>query len=238
MPLPLLISLKNLSLIMTSGIVFADSEVPSITSLTLYGNVDVSGTSNPDQYYIKARIEDWESQPVEIGEFKTSMFHGLFVDPPTEYIGKTIIISTGASAKLLGLESEKKLMGHGVSACATCDAFFFKDKKVFVVGGGDSAMEEALFLTKFASSVTILHRRDKFRASKIMQDKELKNDKIDVMWNSTVVEMLGEPDQGGLKSVKINNTITNKEVVVSCDGLFLGIGHKPNSNIFSHINIP
>ncbi len=151
-----------------------------------------------------------------------------------EFLSKSIIISTGASAMLLGLESERKLMGFGVSACATCDGFFFKDKKVFVVGGGDSAMEEAMFLTKFASSVTIIHRRDKFRASKIMQDKALKNDKIDVMWNSTVVEMLGEPDQGGLKSVKINNTITNKEVEVSCDGLFLGIGHKPNSNIFSN----
>ena len=150
-----------------------------------------------------------------------------------EFLSNSIIISTGASAKLLGLESESKLMGYGVSACATCDGFFFKDKKVFVVGGGDSAMEEAMFLTKFASSVTIIHRRDKFRASKIMQDKAMNNDKIDVMWNSSVIDMIGEPDQGGLKSVILSNSNTQEKTEEECDGLFLGIGHKPNSGIFS-----
>jgi len=148
------------------------------------------------------------------------------------YQSHSIIISTGASAKLLGLESERKLMGYGVSACATCDAFFFKDKKVFVVGGGDSAMEEAMFLTKFASSVTIVHRRDSFRASKIMQDKALSNDKIDVMWNSSIIDMIGEPNNGGLKSVDIKNVETNEITNYNCDGLFLGIGHTPNSKIF------
>ena len=123
-------------------------------------------------------------------------------------------------------------MGYGVSACATCDAFFFKDKKVFVVGGGDSAMEEAIFLTKFASSVTIIHRRDSFRASKIMQDKALNNDKIDVMWNSSVLDMIGEPEDGGLKSLLIENVLENKTIEVDADGLFLGIGHTPNSEIF------
>ena len=149
-----------------------------------------------------------------------------------EFLSDSIIISTGASAKLLGLESEKKLMGYGVSACATCDAFFFRDKKVFVVGGGDSAMEEALFLTKFASSVTIIHRRDKFRASKIMQDKALSNDKIDVMWNSSIVDMIGEPDEGGLKSIMIKSTIDGSVDKIDSDGVFLGIGHTPNSDIF------
>ena len=149
-----------------------------------------------------------------------------------EFLSDSIIISTGASAKLLGLESEKKLMGYGVSACATCDAFFFRDKKVFVVGGGDSAMEEALFLTKFASSVTIIHRRDKFRASKIMQDKALSNDKIDVMWNSSVVDMIGEPDKGGLKSIMVKSTIDGSIDKIDSDGVFLGIGHTPNSDIF------
>ena len=149
-----------------------------------------------------------------------------------EFLSDSIIVSTGASAKLLGLESEKKLMGYGVSACATCDAFFFRDKKVFVVGGGDSAMEEALFLTKFASSVTIIHRRDKFRASKIMQDKALSNDKIDVMWNSSIVDMIGEPDKGGLKSIMVKSTIDGSIDKIDSDGVFLGIGHTPNSDIF------
>ena len=149
-----------------------------------------------------------------------------------EFICKSVIISTGASAKLLGLDSEKKLMGYGVSACATCDGFFFKDKKVFVVGGGDSAIEEAMFLTKFASSVTIIHRRDKLRASKIMQEKALNNEKIDFIWNSSVIDMIGEPNDGGLKSVILSNIITNESKEVTCDGLFLGIGHKPNSDIF------
>ena len=149
-----------------------------------------------------------------------------------EYLSDTIIISTGASAKLLGLESETRLMGYGVSACATCDAFFFKDKKVFVIGGGDSAMEEAIFLTKFASSVTIVHRRDAFRASKIMQDRALSNEKIDVIWNSEVVDMIGDEKDKGLESVILRNVITNKETNHLVDGLFLGIGHSPNSKLF------
>ena len=150
----------------------------------------------------------------------------------TKYTAETIIISTGASAKLLGLEAEKKLMGYGVSACATCDAFFFKDKKVFVVGGGDSAMEEAIFLTKFASSVTIVHRRDEFRASKIMQERAFSNDKIDILWNAEVIDLIGDKSKGGLESVLIKDVITNKEKKYDVDGLFLGIGHSPNSEIF------
>ncbi len=151
-----------------------------------------------------------------------------------EYKSKTIIISTGASAKLLGLQSESKLMGHGVSACATCDGFFYKDKSVLVVGGGDTAMEEANYLTKFASKVTIVHRRDEFRASKIMQDRVLKNPKIDVMWNSSVVDMLGEVSEGGLKAVKIKNILSQHVNEVQCDGIFIAIGHQPNSKIFSN----
>jgi len=149
-----------------------------------------------------------------------------------EYLSDSIIISTGASAKLLGLESEKRLMGYGVSACATCDAFFFKDKKVFVIGGGDSAMEEAIFLTKFASSVTIVHRRDVFRASKIMQERALSNDKIDVIWNSEVIDMIGDEKDKGLESVILRDMMTNEETNHSVDGLFLGIGHSPNSRLF------
>jgi thioredoxin reductase (NADPH) len=148
------------------------------------------------------------------------------------YRTETIIVSTGASAQLLGLESESKLMGHGVSACATCDGFFFKDKKVLVVGGGDSAMEEALFLTKFASSVLIVHRRDVFRASKIMQDRAFNNPKIDVLWNSKIENMLGNPENGGLTGVTLKNTQTGDLSEMDCDGVFLAIGHIPNSDLF------
>ena len=151
-----------------------------------------------------------------------------------EYKASSLIIATGASAKLLGLESESKLMGYGVSACATCDAFFFKDKEVLVVGGGDSAMEEATYLTKFCSKVTIVHRRDSFRASKIMQDRALSNEKIDVMWNSSVIDMLGDPNKNGLESVLIKDTVSGEEREHKCDGVFLGIGHKPNSDLFKN----
>ena len=149
-----------------------------------------------------------------------------------KYSANALIIATGASAKLLGLESESKLMGYGVSACATCDAFFFKDKEVLVVGGGDSAMEEANYLTKFCSKVTLVHRRDSFRASKIMQDRVLSNDKINVMWNSSIVDMIGDPNKNGLESVLIKDTISGEQHEHKCDGVFLGIGHKPNSDLF------
>jgi thioredoxin reductase (NADPH) len=149
-----------------------------------------------------------------------------------EYESDTVIVATGASAKLLGLENESKLMGHGVSACATCDGFFFKDKEILVVGGGDSAMEEANYLTRFASKVTLVHRRDSFRASKIMQERVLKNSKIEVLWNSEIADMYGEPDKGGLTGVKIKNTLDGKFSDLECDGVFVAIGHKPNSDLF------
>ena len=148
-----------------------------------------------------------------------------------EYTADTIIISTGASARLLGLDSEKELMGYGVSACATCDGFFFKEKEVLVVGGGDSAAEEAIFLTKFASKVTIVHRRDEFRASKIMADRVLNNEKIDIMWNSAIEDIHGAKDTG-VTGVKIKDTISGDLRDVSCDGIFMAIGHVPNTNIF------
>ncbi len=150
------------------------------------------------------------------------------------YESDTIIIATGASAKLLGLDSESKLMGYGVSACATCDGFFFKDKEILVVGGGDSAMEEANYLTRFASKVTLVHRRDSFRASKIMQNRVLKNPKIEVMWNSVILDMYGEPDRGGLTGVKIQNTLNKESFKMDCDGVFIAVGHNPNSDLFSN----
>ena len=149
------------------------------------------------------------------------------------YKTHSIIISTGASAKLLGIESESKLMGYGVSACATCDGFFFKEKKVIVIGGGDSAMEEALFLTKFAKNVTVVHRRNKLRASQIMQKRAFENPKIDFIWDSTVDKILGTTTKG-VQEVVLENLKTNKKINYKCDGVFLAIGHKPNTSIFKN----
>ena len=148
-----------------------------------------------------------------------------------EYSADALIISTGARAKLLGIESESHLMGYGVSACATCDGFFFKEKEIAVVGGGDSAMEEAMYLTKFAKKVTVIHRREELRASKIMQDRAMKNPKIEWIWNSQVVEVLGS-QKGGVHGLKLENTITGETSEFATQGLFLAIGHIPNTAIF------
>jgi thioredoxin reductase (NADPH) len=149
-----------------------------------------------------------------------------------EYSAEAIIISTGATARLLGLESESELMGHGVSACATCDGFFFRDKKVLVVGGGDSAMEEATFLTKFASEVVLIHRRDEFRASKIMIDRALANPKISVEYNSNVDDIIGTKETG-VTAVRLKDTISGAKRDVVCDGIFMAIGHIPNTQLFN-----
>ena len=141
------------------------------------------------------------------------------------YEFKSVIISSGASAKWLDVKGEKELQGHGVSACATCDGFFFKEKEVIVVGGGDSAMEEALFLTKFAKKVYIVHRRDSFRASKIMQDRVLGNDKIEVLWNKEVTEIHGSES---VESVSLSDTKDGSSSEVNIDGVFMAIGHTPN----------
>ena len=151
-----------------------------------------------------------------------------------KYESESIIISTGASARLLGLDAEKELMGNGVSACATCDGFFYKDKKVVVVGGGDSAMEEATFLTKFASSVTIIHRRDEFRASKIMVERAIKNPKISILYNTIVKNIIGTKDSG-VESIEIEEVKSKKSSIFNCDGVFMAIGHVPNTKIFNDI---
>ncbi|MGB1585896.1 MAG: thioredoxin-disulfide reductase [Thermoplasmatota archaeon] len=145
------------------------------------------------------------------------------------YTGKTVIVATGSSAKWLGIESEQKLMGRGVSACATCDGFFFKDKDVIVVGGGDTAMEEATFLTKYASKVTIVHRRDEFRASKIMAKRAMEHPKIEIQWNRQVKEVLGTDKVEG---VLLESTVGEDDVTVPADGFFMAIGHKPNTDLF------
>jgi thioredoxin reductase (NADPH) len=144
---------------------------------------------------------------------------------------RALIIATGASAKLLGLEAERKLMGHGVSTCATCDGFFFQDQEVLVVGGGDSALEEAIFLTKFATRVTVIHRRDKLRASKIMQEKAFKNPKIEFVWDSTLQDILDANAQK-VTLVHIRNLKTGAITERRADGIFVAIGHTPNTQIF------
>jgi thioredoxin reductase (NADPH) len=146
-----------------------------------------------------------------------------------EYRARTLIISTGASARMLGVSNESRLLGHGLSTCATCDGFFFRGVPIAVVGGGDSALEEATFLTRFASKVTLIHRRDELRASKIMQDRAFANDKIEFAWNSVVEDVLGADKVTGLR---LKNTVTGESSDLAVDGVFVAIGHDPNTKLF------
>lgn len=166
---------------------------------------------------------DLSSRPFKI---KTSSGEEISAD--------TLIVCSGASARLLGLESEKKLLGRGVSTCATCDGFFFKDKEIVVVGGGDSAVEEATFLTKFASKVTIIHRRDALRASKIMQKRAFDNPKVGFIWDSVVEDIRGS-EKDGVKGVALKNINTGETSEHPCEGMFVAIGHNPNTSIFKDV---
>ncbi|MGD0082831.1 MAG: thioredoxin-disulfide reductase [Acidimicrobiales bacterium] len=168
----------------------------------------------------KATRVDLSASPIEI-------WTG---DGPEPIRTRALIIATGARSLMLGLESEARLLGHGVSTCATCDGFFFRDKPIAVVGGGDSALEEALFLSKFGRSVTIIHRRKELRASKIMQDRAFRNEKIQFLWNSTVVDVLGE---SSLEGVRLRDTETGHEQDLEVEGLFVAIGHAPNTALFA-----
>jgi thioredoxin reductase (NADPH) len=186
-------------------------------------------------------MEEFKKQAVRFG---TETLFGevtaveLRKRPFTVAVGKDVltcdalIVATGASAKLLGIESEMRLMGHGVSACATCDGFFFRDKELVVVGGGDTAMEEATFLTKFATKVTVVHRRDQLRASKIMQERAEKNPKISFIWNSVVDEVYGDAKAGGVTGVRLKNVLNGSTEDFKTDGVFIAIGHEPNSKLF------
>ena len=158
----------------------------------------------------------------------------ITVDEETTYKSNSVIIATGATAKLLGLESESNLMGRGVSACATCDGFFFQDQEVAVVGGGDTAMEEALFLTRYATNVKIIHRRDELRASKIMQERAVSNPKIEFIWNTEVTDIIAN-ENGEVAKLKLHNLSTSDESELDINGLFIAIGHQPNTQIFDGI---
>ncbi|MFO1009019.1 MAG: thioredoxin-disulfide reductase [Planctomycetota bacterium] len=195
----------------------------------------------PDGVHGPKMMEDLQKQAERFGtELKFEMIEKIDLSkrPFTlksefgEFRAKTVIIATGASARLLGLPSEMELMGYGVSACATCDGAFFKQKKVLVVGGGDTAMEEANFLTRFATTVTIVHRRDEFRASKIMYDRAKANPKIEWLLNKEVVEVLSEGGKKKVRSVRVKDTRNGEVSEVACDGIFIAIGHEPNSKIF------
>ena len=164
-------------------------------------------------------------------DFKSKPFKAIS-ESGTEYTADSVIISTGAQARWLGLDSEKKFQGYGVSACATCDGFFFKEKKVAVIGGGNSAVEEALYLTNFASKVYLVHRRDELRAEKILQDRLFKNEKVECVWDSELKEIVGDEDPLNVKSINIKNTKTNETSSIELDGVFVAIGHDPATQIF------
>ena len=164
-------------------------------------------------------------------DFKCKPFKAIS-ESGTEYTADSVIISTGAQARWLGLDSEKKFQGYGVSACATCDGFFFKEKKVAVIGGGNSAVEEALYLTNFASKVYLVHRRDELRAEKILQDRLFKNEKVECVWDSELKEIVGDEDPLNVKSINIKNTKTNETSSIELDGVFVAIGHDPATQIF------
>ena len=164
-------------------------------------------------------------------DFKSKPFKAIS-ESGTEYTADSVIISTGAQARWLGLESEKKFQGFGVSACATCDGFFYKEKKVAVIGGGNSAVEEALYLTNFASKVYLVHRRNELRAEKILQDRLFKNEKVECVWDSELKEIVGDEDPLNVKSINITNTKTNETSNIELDGVFVAIGHDPATQIF------
>ena len=164
-------------------------------------------------------------------DFKTKPFKAIS-ESGTEYTADSVIISTGAQARWLGLDSEKKFQGFGVSACATCDGFFFKEKKVAVIGGGNSAVEEALYLTNFAPKVYLVHRRNELRAEKILQDRLFKNEKVECVWDSDLKEIIGDEDPLNVKSINIKNTKTSETSNIELDGVFIAIGHDPATQIF------
>jgi len=192
----------------------------------------ILGPPMMEKFEVQARRFGTEMIPEDVTAIDFSQRPFRLTTDSGEYLARTIIISTGASAKWLGLPSEQRLQGRGVSACATCDGFFFKGKDVAVIGGGDTAMEEANFLTRYANHVTVIHRRDALRASKIMQDRAFRNPKISFIWETDVTEVLGDDAITGLL---LRNLKTGEESVLPVQGLFLAIGHEPNTGLFKGV---
>jgi thioredoxin reductase (NADPH) len=192
----------------------------------------VLGPEMMEKFEAQARRFGTEMIPEDVSAVDFSKRPFKVTTDSGDYLARAIIIATGASAKWLGLPSEQRLQGRGVSACATCDGFFFKKKDVAVVGGGDTAMEEATFLTRYANHVTVIHRRDTLRASKIMQDRAFKNPKISFIWDTDVTEVLGEEEVTGLR---LRNVKTGEENILPVQGFFLAIGHRPNTDLFKGI---
>jgi thioredoxin reductase (NADPH) len=192
----------------------------------------ILGPPMMEKFEMQARRFGTEMIPEDVSEIDFNKRPFKVTADSGEYLARTIIISTGASAKWLGLPSEERLQGRGVSACATCDGFFFRNKDVVVVGGGDTALEEATFLTRYASHVTLVHRRDALRASKIMQDRAFKNPKISFIWDTEVVEVLGDDAVTGLR---LRNVKNGEETILPTQGLFLAIGHEPNTGLFKGV---
>lgn len=192
------------------------------------------GIMGPDlMAEMRAQAQRFGAEMVEGNVTRVDLSRRPFLvkTPDAEYETRTLIIATGASAKWLGLPSEQKLLGHGVSSCATCDGYFFRNRPIAVVGGGDTAMEEALFLTKFASKVSVIHRRNTLRASKIMQDKAFANPKIDFIWNS-IVEDIRDVAKGEVSGIGLRDLVTEKQTDLEVDGVFVAIGHQPNTSLF------
>ena len=192
----------------------------------------ILGPSMMEKFEVQARRFGTELIPEDVLSVDFSKRPFKVTTDSSEYQARAVIISTGASAKWLGLPSEQRLQGRGVSACATCDGFFFKNKDVAVIGGGDTAMEEAIFLTRYANHVTVIHRRDALRASKIMQGRAFKNPKISFIWDTEITEVLGEHEVTGLR---LHNVKTDEESTLPVQGFFLAIGHQPNTDLFKGI---
>ncbi len=223
----------NLSVLMLQGYQ-TGGQLMQTTDVENYPGFEegILGPDMMEKFEQQARRFGTEMIPEDVTAVDFSRRPFVVTTDSGEYRGRAVIIATGASAKWLGLPSEKRLQGRGVSACATCDGFFFKNKDVVVVGGGDTAMEEATFLTRYANHVTVVHRRDALRASKIMQDRAHKNSKISFILETEVTEVLGEDAVTG---VQLRNVKTGEETKLAVQGVFLAIGHKPNTDLFKGI---